>query len=166
MFSAGDQVVYPLYGAALVQAVEHRALDGSSRDYYDLQLLLSHMTVSLPVANVEAVGLRPLSSPQQLEQVKAVLQQAPAKLSYKDVAWNKRQQLYMQLLKQGDLEQVAHLYRLFKFLEAGKRLSVGEKRLLNITKTIMVSEIMLILQLTKEETEAWLEQQLQPLQVE
>ena len=48
MFAAGDRVVYPLHGGAIVKDIEAREQGGLSVEYYILQMLFDSMTVSVP----------------------------------------------------------------------------------------------------------------------
>lgn len=62
MFAIGDHVVYPMHGAGVVQAVEEREFELCPTRYLVLNLFIGHMTVRIPVQNIEKVGLRPVSS--------------------------------------------------------------------------------------------------------
>ena len=76
--------------------------------------------------------------------------------SYKSISWNRRFQLYMDRIKTGSVLEVARIYKVLYLLEQGKKISVGERRLLHTTRQILQSEIMLIKDIDAEAASSWL----------
>ena len=63
MFDVGDRVVYPHHGAAVVTKKEKREAFGEKKEYLVLEMAHGEMTLSVPVDNVEEVGMRwPIST--------------------------------------------------------------------------------------------------------
>ena len=73
MFAAGDRVVYPLHGGAIVKDIEAREQGGLRVEYYILQMLFDSMTVSVPVKNAEKLGLRYIGDETTLQTIASVL---------------------------------------------------------------------------------------------
>ena len=94
----GDKVVYPMHGAGVIESMETREIMGEEKLYYVLKLPMGNMTVMIPVDNVENIGLREISSPQQVEKVKEVLKEKPVKTQG---SWNKRFHANLDQLKQA-----------------------------------------------------------------
>lgn len=157
MFSAGDKVVYPLYGGAVINSVEHRVLDNGSADYYILHLVLTDMIVALPVARAQELGLRAIVSPQELQQAKVQLRARAPVDQYKRIAWNRRNMLYTQQLKRGSIQDVSGVLRILWEMDRSKRISLGEKKLLHEARNIFISELMLVEDLPLEQAQDWLE---------
>lgn len=157
MFAAGDRVVYPLHGGAIVKEVQQRMQDGKNEDYYILQMLFESMTVALPVVSAEKLGLRTIGDESTLAAIEAVLRDNPDVQAVKSISWNRRFQLYMEKIKSGSVIEVAKIFKLLILLERNKKISVGERRLLHSTKQILQSEVMLIRDVDAQKASCWLE---------
>ena len=158
MFAAGDKVVYPLHGGAIVKEVERREQGGAQVDYYILQMLFESMTVALPVTSAEKLGLRPIGNEGSLAIIKGVLGEIPDVQAVKSISWNRRFQLYMDKIKSGSVVEVARIFKILTILEKNNKISVGERRLLHNTKQILQSEIMLIRNVDAVTAAAWLDE--------
>jgi len=156
MFTIGDRVVYPLHGGAVIKNIEEREHDGTKSAYYVLEMLFERMTVSVPVANAERLGLRYIVDEAMLERVAEMLKSIPDVQGVKSISWNRRFQIYMEHIKTGDILEVAKVFKILTILEGQKRISVGERRLLHNAKQILQSEIMLVLKVNSDIAENWL----------
>ena len=157
MFAAGDRVVYPLHGGAIVKEVQERDQNGAKVEYYILAMLFESMTVALPVASAEKLGLRTIGDEGTLAIIEAVLHENPDVQAVKSISWNRRFQLYMDKIKSGSVVEVAKIFKLLTLLERNKKISVGERRLLHSTKQILQSEVMLIRNIDAQEAGDWLD---------
>lgn len=157
MFAAGDKVVYPLHGGAIIKEIRIKEQNGIDIAYYVLQMLFENMVVAIPVGNAERLGLRPISDNEVLIKVEAVLREVPDVQSVKSISWNRRFQLYMQKIKSGDILEVAKIFKMLSIMENNKKISVGERRLLHNTKQILQSEIMLIKNIDVDAADRWLD---------
>lgn len=157
MFVAGDRVVYPLHGGAIVKEVQQRMQDGKNVDYYILQMLFESMMVALPVASAEKLGLRTIGDESTLAAIETVLRDNPDVQAVKSISWNRRFQLYMEKIKSGSVIEVAKIFKLLTLLERSKKISVGERRLLHSTRQILQSEVMLIRDVDAQKASCWLE---------
>lgn len=157
MFAAGDKVVYPLHGGAIIKEIKIKEQDGNDTAYYILQMLFENMVVAIPVSNAERLGLRSIGDNALLKKVEAVLRQVPDVQSVKSISWNRRFQLYMARIKSGDILEVAKIFKLLSIMENNKKISVGERRLLHNTKQILQSEIMLIRNVDADAANQWLD---------
>lgn len=158
MFAAGDRVVYPLHGGAVVKNIECRECDGEIREYLILQTVFENMLVTVPVGSAAKIGLRQIVSEAELEQVAHVLQEIPDLKSIKSISWNRRFHIYMDKIKSGSIEEVARVFRILSCLENDKKISVGERRLLHNTRQILQSEIMLVKNIDADQAGKWLQE--------
>ena len=157
MFAAGDRVVYPLHGGAIVKEAQAHEQNGERVEYYILAMLFESMTVALPVSSAEKLGLRTIGDEGTLATIEAVLHENPDVQAVKSISWNRRFQLYMDRIKSGSVVEVAKIFKLLTLLERNKKISVGERRLLHSTKQILQSEVMLIRDIDAQEAGNWLE---------
>lgn len=156
MFAAGDRVVYPLHGGAIIKDIEQRNENGEVKEYFVLQMLFDKMIISVPVCSAEKVGIRFIVDDSQLEDVVAVLQETPDLKSVKSISWNRRFHIYMDKIKTGDILEVAKVFKILVTLEGDKKISVGERRLLHSAKQILQSEIMLVKNIDAQQADSWL----------
>ncbi|HIU63825.1 MAG TPA: CarD family transcriptional regulator [Candidatus Avacidaminococcus intestinavium] len=156
MFETGDKVVYPMHGAGMVHSIEKRKnADGTLVEYFILEMLLGDMRIMIPVENVEQVGLRHVINEQELKELEKILTSRPEN-EMKSITWNRRFNLYLDKMKSGDSFEVACVVRTLAVQEEEKKLSTGERRLLNMAKQILLSEIMLVRSQKLEEADEWL----------
>src|SRR5664279_3245837 len=57
-FKVGETVVYPHHGAALIEAIEERMLQGVLKTYLRLKVAQGDLTVLVPAENADVVGVR------------------------------------------------------------------------------------------------------------
>src|SRR6266508_5602278 len=127
-FHVGDKVVYPHHGAAVIEGVQERTVEGNSRKYWVLRLSYGDLTLMVPTDGADEVGLRGVVPKNELDQVYKVLQskkQAPAPSN-----WSRRFKSHVEKLRSGDIYQVAEVVRNLARRDKEKGLSAGVKRML------------------------------------
>lgn len=104
------------------------------------------MTILVPTDNASAVGIRPLSSAEYINDIFKILAQ-PVITKQLDAAvsnWNKRNKEYQGKLRSGNLLELCAIYRDLKHIEINKELSFGEKSLLQQTESLLIEEISIV----------------------
>ena len=109
----------------------------------------------IPKGNVERVGVRHIVDKKILTKVESVLKDRPENIM-KTITWNRRFNMYLDKMKSGDIFEVADVVRTLAVQEDTKKLSTGERRLLNTAKQILLSEVMLVRSCDGPNSEAWL----------
>ena len=153
----GDQVVYPMHGAGEITGIEECEIMGTVKQYFILQLPIGGIRIMIPTDNTEGIGLRQISPPETIEQVAEVLQQPGEKPVG---SWNKRFHINLNRLKSGDILEVAAVIRNLILRDRRKRISGGEKRLLDLARQIFLSELSYALAGSVEQAEEWLMEQI------
>jgi CarD family transcriptional regulator len=154
-FRVGDKVVYPHHGAAVIEGVQMREIEGENRKYWVLRLSYGDLTLMVPTDGADEVGLRGVVSKSELDQVFKVLQskkQAPAPSN-----WSRRFKGHVEKLRSGDIYQVAEVVRNLSNRDKDKGLSAGEKRMLTKARQILVSELTFAANVKEEKAEAMLD---------
>jgi CarD family transcriptional regulator len=154
MFRIGDKVVYPMHGAGIIEGVEEKEILGEKRKYFILRLPLKNMKVMLPVDNVETIGLREIIQDDAIDEVFSVLREEGVELQQN---WNRRYRNNMEKVKSGDIFEVAMVVRDLIHMEREKGLSTGERKMLNNTKQILISEIVLVMEQDEKAIEKMIE---------
>lgn len=144
MFSLNEKVVYPGHGVALIIRIIERKVAGLSTQFFELKFINKDMTILVPLHNMEAVGIRALSSKQDLDAVCSMLTQ-PVELQETSVNWTKRNKDYQGKIRTGDLREIGEIYRDLRTIEHYKELSFGEKNLLHQTEMLLAEEFSIVL---------------------
>jgi len=155
-FRVGDKVVYPHHGAAVIEGMQERQIEGETREYWVLRLSYGDLTLMVPTDGADEVGLRGVVPKNELDQVYKVLQskkQAPAPSN-----WSRRFKSHVEKLRSGDIYQVAEVVRNLSNRDKDKGLSAGEKRMLTKARQILVSELTFAAGVKEEKAEAMLDE--------
>lgn len=150
MFSIGEKVSYPMHGAGIIEGIEDQMILDVKRSYYILKMSYGDMKVMVPVDNSEEVGVRPIIDEAKLQEVLAVLGEDPTPMQPN---WNKRSRANMDKLKTGDLCEIADVVRNLMCSDRRKKLSTGEKKLLNNARHLLVSEFVLVRNISADDAE-------------
>lgn len=140
MYEIGDMVCYPMHGAGIIVDIEEKNILGNKEKYFIVKIPIGSMKVMIPVKNAEKRGIRSIIDKEKVNDVIEVLKDEPTEMSSN---WNKRVRDNTAILKEGDIFEVAKVYRNLKNLDDEKNLSTGEKKILHDTKNILMSEMIL-----------------------
>ena len=154
MFSIGDHIVYPMYGAGIITEIVEKDFLGEMRMYYNVSLPYCRMEASVPVDNCEKLGVRLVVDKSRIEEVIAALKSPSEPMSPN---WNKRYRENTERLQTGDILEVAAVVRNLVRTDRQKPLSTGEKKLLNTAKQILESELIYSGGYTMEEADEMVE---------
>ena len=151
----GDRIVYPMHGAGIIAGVETNEIGGVTKSYYVLKMPMGNLKLMLPVDKINEIGLRGIIDRSKVAEVKAVLEGAP---EYTVGSWNKRYHATLERLKSGDILDAAAVARNLSAQNARKKLSSGERRLLDLARQILISELVFACEKPPEEIERWLDE--------
>ena len=151
----GDKVVYPMHGAGEITGIEENEVGGVENSYYVFRLPLGDMKLMLPVDKVEEAGLRPLIDAAQVKEVVEVLQ---AESEQVQGSWNKRFHTNLERLKTGNILDAAAIARNLSRQNSKKKISSGERRLLDLSRQILITELVYVCGKTPEEITAWVDE--------
>ncbi len=150
MFKVGDKVVYPHHGAAVVKKKEMREAFGEKKEYLILQLAFGDLTLMVPTDKTDDVGLREVINDEEVEEVFTVLRAKEARMP---TNWSRRYKNHLEMLKSGDVYQVANVVRNLSIRQKNANISAGEKRMLIRARDILVSELTFALNVDKDTAE-------------
>ena len=153
----GDKFVYPMHGAGEITEIEENEVGGVKSSYYIMRLPVGDMKLMLPVDKVEEVGLRELITPAQVEEVISVLKDESEPLQG---SWNKRYHANLERLKTGSIFDAATVARNLTRQNNKKKVSSGEKKLLDLSRQILITELVYVCDKSPEEITAWVDEQI------
>ena len=150
MYTVGEKVVHPMHGAGVIAEITEERLSGALARYYVFTAPLSGLTLKIPVGNSGAVGLRQPISRQQLAEMLSSLREAEEDTTEN---WNHRYRENMERIKSGDLREVARVIKGLMSREVRRGLSTVERKMLRSAKQILLSEVMLVADLSYDGAE-------------
>lgn len=148
MFNIGDKIVYPMHGAGIVEAIEEKEILGEKQKYYVMRMPIGNMKVMIPLKNIKEIGVRQVAGDDEIAEVLNILHGEKSKMS---ANWNRRYRANMEKIRSGNIFQIAEVVRNLTIREKEKGLSTGERKMLEKAKHILISEIVLSKDITKEE---------------
>jgi CarD family transcriptional regulator len=162
-FKAGDRVVYPHHGAAIIEKTETKEVFGEKTEYLVLRMAHGEMMLSVPVDKAEEVGMRWPISGEDVEDLFEVLQRRDVR---EPANWSRRFKNHQEKLKSGDVYQVAEVVRNLALRDREKGLSAGEKTLYNKARNVLVSELSFALDVPEDEALERVAEHLEPEDIE
>lgn len=147
-YDVGDRVVYPHHGAAVIVRREKREVKGEKDEYLVLEMAHGELTLSVPVAKADDVGMRPPIGKDEVEDLFELL----AKRDIREPSnWSRRFKNHQEKLKSGDVYQVAEVVRNLALRDQAKGLSAGEKSMFVKARSVLVSELSFALDVSEED---------------
>ncbi len=148
----GELAVYPAHGVGRIESMEQRSVGDAVCDVFVMRILENGMQITIPAKNIQEIGLRPLIKKGQVKKVYEVFK-SPAKTS-RSVNWNRRHRDYMERVKTGSPFEVAAVMGELLAMRADKELSFGERKLLDMVKTLLIKELALAAGKSEEAVDA------------
>jgi CarD family transcriptional regulator len=137
-FAVGEKVVYPNQGVGTIENISTRFFSQKPEKFYLLRLVCSSMTVMVPFANAETIGLRKLSRAADVSKVLAYLA-GPDIESLSD--WKIRFRVNSDKMLNGSLLQIAEVFKQLVRQQCEKPLSFREKKMLDRARTMLIGEV-------------------------
>lgn len=138
MFTVGDTIVHPAYGAGRIREINVKEVLGEYREYYIIEMFFKNETIMIPTCKVKESGIRQVIGRPEAEELLEFLSR-PADICSDN--WNKRYRENNDKIRTGDLYEVAYVVRELIWRECCKGLSSREKKMLTGAKKILLSEI-------------------------
>ena len=130
MYDIGDKIVYPMYGAGVIQAIEEREVFG------------------------EKANLRDVISAEEADRVLEAFKEIGRD---ENDNWNRRCRDNMTRIRGGDAFEVAFVVKSLMLRERERMLSTGERKMLTNARKILLSELSLAKNVAEEILEELLE---------
>ena len=148
-FEVGDKVIYPNQGISIVESIE--STNGAAGpSFYRLRLLAKSTLVMVPVDKVDEVGLRPIMTEGDVEEVLDVLENGAVD---EQINWKTRYKDNSDRMKSGSPVEVAGVLKGLFYLSERKTLSFREKRMLDRAHQLTVTEVAEVAEETLEAVE-------------
>lgn len=107
-FSSGEYVVYPTHGVGKVTNIAKQTIAGSELELLVVNFDKDKMTLRVPMAKLDKVGLRKISDDITMKEALATLKGKPR---VKKIMWSRRAQEYDNKINSGNPIAVAEVIR-------------------------------------------------------
>ncbi|MCL2577241.1 MAG: CarD family transcriptional regulator [Defluviitaleaceae bacterium] len=153
MYEKGDKIVYPLYGAGVIEDIEQKEIDGELQIYYVLMIPVGNLKIMISAAKAESLRVRRIHAGRE---IRAMISGA-VEIEMPD-NWNQRYKENMERIKTGEISQVAIVFYNLLLRERERGLSTAEKKMMTTAKQIILSELILSMDIDKAEAEVILDE--------
>lgn len=141
MFSIGDLVLYPVFGAGLIINIEEKEIYNEIKKYYIIEFI-NGMNMMVPVYSSESLKIRRAISQDECIKIFDILKTNPEKLSCK---WSERYRYYNKCINEGDIFKLAKILRDISGFSKTKNLSKSEVKIFNQVLNLTAGELCLVL---------------------
>ncbi len=107
-FNSGDFVVYPAHGVGKVSDISKQKIAGSELELIVVNFDKDKMTLRIPMAKADTVGLRKISEASTMDDAVNVLK---GKAKVKKIMWSRRAQEYENKINSGNPIAIAEVVR-------------------------------------------------------
>ena len=137
-FSIGDKVVYPNHGVGVIEQISSRTIGAQVERFYLLKIKASSLKVMVPFHNVGSVGLRRVIRNGEVQKILDFLADGKCE---NNADWKYRFKENSDKMRTGSLLDVAIVLKGLLLLAQAKPLSFREKKMLERTRYLLVSEL-------------------------
>ena len=137
-FQIGDKVVYPNQGVGTIENISTRSFGSAFEKFYLLRLGCKSMTVLVPFSNVDNIGLRRVTKDREVSRVLSFLANGWCAIN---PDWKARFKENTDRMQSGNLLQAAEVFKGLLQLNTDKPLSFREKKMLDRSRHMLVSEV-------------------------
>ena len=137
-FQIGEKVVYPNQGVGTIENISSRSFGFGFEKFYLLRFGCNSMTVVVPLANADNVGLRPITKEREIARVLYFLSHGNC-AAHSD--WKVRCRENAEKMQSGNLWLVAEVLKGLLLIYHDKPLSFRDKKTLERARHMLVSEI-------------------------
>ena len=137
-FSIGDKVVYPNHGVGVIEQISSRTIGSQIERFYLLKIKASSLKVMVPFHNVDSVGLRKVIRNGEVQKILDFLADGKCE---NNADWKYRFKENSDKMRTGSLLDVAIVLKGLLLLAQAKPLSFREKKMLERTRYLLVSEL-------------------------
>ena len=140
MYNVGDKIVYPMNGAGVIEAIEVKKVLKEKHTYYIMRMPVGGMVLMIPTNNTDEIGIREVVDANTAADV---VNHFGDKVGEFNENWNKRYRENMIKIRSGNIYEVLDVVKMLMLRDRTKGLSTGERKMLNNSKHILLSELVL-----------------------
>ena len=140
-FSLNDYVVYPSHGVGKIVSIEEQEVLETKLELFVIDFEKDKMTLRVPTAKVDSVGLRSLSTPDLVSKAMTTLK---GRARVKRAMWSRRAQEYEAKINSGDLISIAEVVRDLHRNDEQREQSYSERQLYEAALERLTREVAVV----------------------
>lgn len=148
-FKVGEYISYPAHGVGEIKEIVTQEIAGMELELIVIDFLNDKMTLRVPVAKVESVGMRKLADD---ETVAKALKTVEGRARIKRTMWSRRAQEYEAKINSGDLISISEVVRDLYRADNQPEQSYSERQLYEQALERMSRELSAVNKATSTET--------------
>jgi CarD family transcriptional regulator len=152
LFQIGDNIVYPMHGVGIINAIEEKEISGERQQYYVIKMLIGNMQVMIPRSKVLSSNIRPITDIIALKHIINIYQNGE---SGQLLPWKQRHKVNTDKIKTGKIQECAEVVRDLMRLKKEKALNTSDKIMLDKTHEFLISELGLIKGITENQIKSF-----------
>ncbi|MDI6531096.1 CarD family transcriptional regulator [Bacillus mycoides] len=152
MFQIGDNIVYPMHGAGIIEAIEEKEFSGKKQQYYVIKMSISNMQVMIPMGKILSSSIRPVTDILALKHIIHIFQHGE---SDRLLPWKQRYKVNTDKIKKGEIQEGAEVVRDLIRMKKEKALNTSEKKMLDNAHEFLISELGLIKGITENQIKSF-----------
>ncbi|HDR4709214.1 TPA: transcription factor YdeB [Bacillus paranthracis] len=152
MFQIGDNIVYPMQGAGIIEAIEEKEIAGKKQQYYVIKMSASNMEIMIPEGKILSSNIRPVTDITALIHIIDIFQHGE---SDRLLTWKQRYKLNTDKIKTGKMQEGAEVVRDLMRIQKEKALNASEKKMLDNAHEFLISELGLIEGITENQIKSF-----------
>lgn len=152
MFQIGDNIVYPMHGAGIIEAIEEKEFSDEKQQYYVIKMSISHMKVMIPTRKMSSSRIRHVTDILALNNVMHIFQHGE---SAQLLTWKERHTINTNKIKTGDIQDGAEVVRDLMRMKKEKALNASEKKMLDEAHEFLLSELEVIEGITEKQIKSF-----------
>ncbi len=150
----GKLAVYPGYGVARIEGLQHQEIGGRSVEFLILRRLEDGTRILIPSDKLDQVGLRSVMKRVEADRVWEILRTRTKGRKRGTIPWSRQFREFQDKLRSGSIFETAEVLRDLLRLQVEKELSFGERKLLENARSLLVQELAATQGVAAEKVEA------------
>lgn len=142
MFHVGDKILYPMYGAGVIDSIEEKEVLGVKGQYYLLNIPHVNMEIMIPLGKTDDLGIRQVVDNEVIEDVLHALYQGDTDPIMFENNTRYYRDINRKKIKSGDIYKASEIIRDLMRKSKRHKLGTEDNTMLNNARQIMTSEIM------------------------
>ncbi|MFJ5965575.1 CarD family transcriptional regulator [Bacillus sp. NPDC093026] len=152
MFQIGDNIVYPMQGAGIIEAIEEKEISDEKQQYYVIKMTISNMKVMIPTRKISGSSIRPVTDIITLKRIMHIFKHGK---SDKLLPWKQRFKVNTNKIKTGDIQEGVEVIRDLMRMKKEKALNASEKKMLDHAYEFLMSELEVIKGITENQIKSF-----------
>ncbi len=147
-FKTNEHIVYPAHGVGQIVAIEEQEIAGMKLELYVIVFEKDKMTLRVPMAKAEQVGMRKLAEDDIVDKALEIIK---GRARVKRTMWSRRAQEYEAKINSGDLVAISEVVRDLHRASSQPEQSYSERQLYEAALDRMAREISAVSRITETE---------------